>query len=269
MKTDRPLGLAGKFASVWIGSKLTPLVIAGSLLLGAFAVWKLPREEEPQIIVPMVDVFVADARRVGARSGRARHQTDGKTAVGDPRRGVHLLHFQPRHVHGDRALPGRAGRREEHRPAEPEAERESGPDPARRFASAGEAPLHRRRADPGADVLEQAVRRFRTAAHRGAGGRHDQTDAGRLGRRSDRRPAPRDSHYSGPVPPRRLQPFAACRWWERWAFPIAGCHRANSPAATRNIFSKPASSCAPPRMFATWSPASPTTSRSSCATSPK
>ena len=41
MKTDRPLGVAGKFAGVWIGSKLTPLVIAGSLLLGAFAVWKL------------------------------------------------------------------------------------------------------------------------------------------------------------------------------------------------------------------------------------
>jgi multidrug efflux pump subunit AcrB len=46
-------------------------VIAGSLLLGAFAVWKLPREEEPQIIVPMVDVFVqmpgASAREVEER----------------------------------------------------------------------------------------------------------------------------------------------------------------------------------------------------------
>ena len=71
MKTDQPLGLAGKFASLWIGSKLTPLVIAGSLLLGTFAVWKLPREEEPQIIVPMVDVFVqmpgASAREVEER----------------------------------------------------------------------------------------------------------------------------------------------------------------------------------------------------------
>jgi multidrug efflux pump subunit AcrB len=71
VKTAHPLGLAGKFASVWIGSKLTPLVIAGSLLLGAFAVWKLPREEEPQIIVPMVDVFVqmpgASAREVEER----------------------------------------------------------------------------------------------------------------------------------------------------------------------------------------------------------
>jgi multidrug efflux pump subunit AcrB len=71
VKTDRSLGLAGRFAGFWIGSKLTPLVIAGSLLLGAFAVWKLPREEEPQIIVPMVDVFVhmpgASAREVEER----------------------------------------------------------------------------------------------------------------------------------------------------------------------------------------------------------
>jgi len=55
---ERRLGPAGKFAHVWIDSKLTPLVIAGSVLLGLFAIWKLPREEEPQIVVPMVDVFV-------------------------------------------------------------------------------------------------------------------------------------------------------------------------------------------------------------------
>ncbi len=71
MKVERKLGPAGKFAHAWIDSKLTPLVIAGSLLLGAFAVWKLPREEEPQIIVPMVDVFVqmpgASAREVEER----------------------------------------------------------------------------------------------------------------------------------------------------------------------------------------------------------
>jgi multidrug efflux pump subunit AcrB len=55
---QRKLGPAGRFAQAWIDSKLTPLVIAGSMLLGAFAVWKLPREEEPQIIVPMVDVLM-------------------------------------------------------------------------------------------------------------------------------------------------------------------------------------------------------------------
>src|SRR5579883_1821121 len=53
------MGPAGKFARAWIDSKLTPLVIAASVLLGLFAVWKLPREEEPQIIVPMIDVMVA------------------------------------------------------------------------------------------------------------------------------------------------------------------------------------------------------------------
>ena len=58
MSQPRPLGAAGRFAHAWIDSKLTPLIIAGALLIGAFAVWKLPREEEPQIIVPMIDVFV-------------------------------------------------------------------------------------------------------------------------------------------------------------------------------------------------------------------
>ncbi len=71
MNAARTLGPAGRFAQVWIGSKLTPLVIAGSLLLGVFSVWKLPREEEPQIIVPMVDVFVqmpgASSREVEER----------------------------------------------------------------------------------------------------------------------------------------------------------------------------------------------------------
>jgi multidrug efflux pump subunit AcrB len=64
-------GLAGRIASAWIQSKLTPLFIAASLLLGALAVWKLPREEEPQIIVPMIDVMVqmpgASAREVEER----------------------------------------------------------------------------------------------------------------------------------------------------------------------------------------------------------
>jgi multidrug efflux pump subunit AcrB len=51
-------GLAGRLAAAFIGSKLTPLFILASMALGALAVVALPREEEPQIIVPMVDVFV-------------------------------------------------------------------------------------------------------------------------------------------------------------------------------------------------------------------
>jgi multidrug efflux pump subunit AcrB len=52
------LRLAGKVAHAFIDSKLTPLVIVAALLLGAFAILQTPREEEPQIVVPMLDVFV-------------------------------------------------------------------------------------------------------------------------------------------------------------------------------------------------------------------
>ena len=51
-------GAAGKIARSFIDSKLTPLIIVASILLGLAAVYALPREEEPQIIVPMIDIFV-------------------------------------------------------------------------------------------------------------------------------------------------------------------------------------------------------------------
>src|SRR5512146_2394839 len=52
------LRLAGRIAHGFITSKLTPLTIIAALLLGAFAIWQTPREEEPQIVVPMLDVMV-------------------------------------------------------------------------------------------------------------------------------------------------------------------------------------------------------------------
>ena len=53
------LGISGKIAKSFIKSKLTPLIILASLLVGIFAVIVTPREEEPQIVVPMIDVMVA------------------------------------------------------------------------------------------------------------------------------------------------------------------------------------------------------------------
>ena len=53
------LGFAGRMASHFLDSKLTPIAVVASLLLGLFAVIMLPREEEPQIKVPMIDVMVA------------------------------------------------------------------------------------------------------------------------------------------------------------------------------------------------------------------
>jgi multidrug efflux pump subunit AcrB len=53
------LGIAGRIAATFIDSKLTPLVVIASVLLGAAAIILLPREEEPQIKVPMIDVMVS------------------------------------------------------------------------------------------------------------------------------------------------------------------------------------------------------------------
>ncbi|MGD0940159.1 MAG: efflux RND transporter permease subunit [Terracidiphilus sp.] len=53
------LGIAGRLARMFLNSKLTPLFIAASLAVGILAVAIIPREEEPQILVPMLDIATA------------------------------------------------------------------------------------------------------------------------------------------------------------------------------------------------------------------
>ena len=55
----QPLGLAGRLAKAFLNSKLTPLFIVTSLAIGIFAVAVIPREEDPQILVPMLDITTA------------------------------------------------------------------------------------------------------------------------------------------------------------------------------------------------------------------
>jgi multidrug efflux pump subunit AcrB len=55
----RPLRFAGRIARAFVDSKLTPLLVIAALLLGGLSILKTPREEEPQIVVPMLDVSVA------------------------------------------------------------------------------------------------------------------------------------------------------------------------------------------------------------------
>jgi multidrug efflux pump subunit AcrB len=68
------LGIAGRIARAFIDSKLTPLFVITSILLGAAATLLLPREEEPQIKVPMIDVLVSmpgfSAKEVEERATR-------------------------------------------------------------------------------------------------------------------------------------------------------------------------------------------------------
>ncbi len=56
--TNNRRGLSGRIAALFIGSKLTPLIMSVALLLGLVAVVATPREEEPQIVVPMADVWL-------------------------------------------------------------------------------------------------------------------------------------------------------------------------------------------------------------------
>ncbi|HWR02292.1 MAG TPA: efflux RND transporter permease subunit [Chlorobaculum sp.] len=51
-------GIAGRLAKQFINSKITPLLMVAALLVGVMATFMTPREEEPQIVVPMVDIYI-------------------------------------------------------------------------------------------------------------------------------------------------------------------------------------------------------------------
>ena len=68
-------GLAGRVAHAFIDSRLTPLIIVASLLIGLFAVAKTPREEEPQIVVPLESKFAYALARQGVRREIAVYAT--------------------------------------------------------------------------------------------------------------------------------------------------------------------------------------------------
>ena len=57
-RDDIPLGVAGWITRAFVTSPLVPLLLLAALGVGALALAVLPREEEPQISVPMVDVHV-------------------------------------------------------------------------------------------------------------------------------------------------------------------------------------------------------------------
>ena len=65
------MGIAGRVAKSFLNSKLTPLITVASLLVGAIGLAATPREEEPQISVPMIDVFAA---LPGASAGEVEQQ---------------------------------------------------------------------------------------------------------------------------------------------------------------------------------------------------
>ncbi|MCC6318457.1 MAG: efflux RND transporter permease subunit [Gemmatimonadaceae bacterium] len=53
------MGISGRIARAFLTSRLTPLATLASLAVGLLGLLATPREEEPQISVPMIDVIVA------------------------------------------------------------------------------------------------------------------------------------------------------------------------------------------------------------------
>jgi len=151
--TER-LGFAGKLARAFIHSKLTPLFIVASLLLGLGAVLLLPREEEPQIIVPMIDIFVqmpgASAKEVEERVTKPMEKllweipgVEYIYSTSSPGASMTIVRFY-------------VGEDEEKsiRPAEPENVRQLRSHSARRKPASHQTAVHRRCSHPGAHFVE-------------------------------------------------------------------------------------------------------------------
>ncbi len=103
------LGIAGKIARAFINSKLTPLIVGASLLLGLYAVMVTPREEEPQIVVPMVDIYLPMPGSTPKEvEERVVKPIEGKMWE---IKGVEYVYSMSRPGHGDRhgPFPGRRG----------------------------------------------------------------------------------------------------------------------------------------------------------------
>lgn len=61
MRGDSPnqnLGLAGRIARAFINTPVTPMLLIGALCIGLLGLLFTPRQEDPQISVPMIDLFV-------------------------------------------------------------------------------------------------------------------------------------------------------------------------------------------------------------------
>ncbi|MEJ2316173.1 MAG: efflux RND transporter permease subunit [Gammaproteobacteria bacterium] len=61
------LGLAGNLARIFITSPLSPMLLGASLFIGLIGLFMTPRQEDPEISVPMIDIFV---RYEGASSNQ-------------------------------------------------------------------------------------------------------------------------------------------------------------------------------------------------------
>ena len=85
MDNAKKTPLMTRLVEVFLRGDVAILLVAVSLVLGLAALWRTPREEEPQIVVPMADVFVSAPglsaeeveRKITIRLERLLYQIDG------------------------------------------------------------------------------------------------------------------------------------------------------------------------------------------------
>ena len=174
--SSKPHGIAGLLASMFLNSKLTPLFIGASLVVGLFAVLAIPREEDPQIQVPMLDVMTA---MPGSSPAEVEQRVTNPDREPDARNSwsrIRLLDFESGTEPGDCALQGwHAGTGCAGQGVQ-QARFECRPDTGGRFVIAGEGAFDRRCADSGADVVG---RRITTAINCGKSQKRYSTRFGR------------------------------------------------------------------------------------------
>ena len=161
----------------FLNSKLTPLFIVASLAVGLFAVLAIPREEDPQIQVPMLDVMTAMPgsspaeveQRVTNPVENLMHEIPGVEyvySISSPGQSLVIVRFK-------------VGTAEQDALVKVYSKLYSNADrmPVRSFAVAGEGAFDRRCADSGANVVGRELQRLSTAANGGRGAAHHPADS--------------------------------------------------------------------------------------------
>lgn len=54
---DHIMGFTGRFCEYFIQSKLTPLIMVMTVVMGVLAIWVTPKEDEPSITLTVADVL--------------------------------------------------------------------------------------------------------------------------------------------------------------------------------------------------------------------
>ena len=154
--TDPRRGLAGRLAARSVSSRLTPLGVLAAIGLGLVSVLTTPREEEPQIIVPMVDVFVPMPGATPAEVEAGHHRLE-RRLWGIP--GVEYVYSTSARdgrwsgaLQGERAARSRAWSVNRNWPRMPSC------IPPGVVGPIGQAALDRRCADPGRHAVVGALR---------------------------------------------------------------------------------------------------------------